>query len=114
MIDLEFIYVDFGYFRNGRGMSALKLARFFDKPAVLRTSAAVEFDLIEWGAAGTVDLYGTMIADAVSSGGEFSVELGVGSIEQDVYALAPYYRFRTDHPGLFDATSSVSPIWMRS
>ncbi len=103
MIDLEFIYVDFGYFRNGRGISALKLARFFDKPAVLRTSAAVEFDLIEWGAAGTVDLYRTMIADAVSSGGEFSVELGVGSIEQDIYALAPYYRFRTDHPGLFDA-----------
>jgi len=102
MIDLEFIYVDFGYFRNGRGISALKLARFFDKPAVLRTSAAVEFDLIEWGAAGTVDLYGTMIADAVSSGGEFSVELGVGSIEQDIYALAPYYRFRSDNSDIFD------------
>jgi len=105
-IEAEFFYHQYGYFRNGRGMAELKLARYFDKPVVLCTSAATKPDLEEWGAAGTVDLYGTMIADAVSSGGEFYVELGVGSMddptEHDINALAPYYRFRTDHPGLFD------------
>lgn len=106
MIDLEFFYLDFGYFRNGRGIAPLKLTRYFDKPAMLRTSISAHEDLVAWGAAGTIDIYGTMIADAVSSGGEFHVDLGVGPmdgpIEQDINALAPYYRFRTDHPGLFD------------
>jgi len=100
-IEAEFFYRFYGYFRNGRGMGELKLARFFDKPVVLRTAIPTLEDLVEWGAARTVDLYGTMIADAVSSGGEFYVEQRQGNVEQDVAALAPYYRFRTDHTDLF-------------
>jgi len=106
MIDLEFFYADFGYFRNGRGIAPLKLTRYFDKPAVMRTSVSAEGDIAAWGAAGTVDLFGTMIADAVSSGGEFYVE---GSVEQDVAALTPFYRFRGDNPGLFDGLQSLEP-----
>lgn len=113
MLDLEFFYLELGYFRNGRGIAPLKLARYFDKPAMLRTSISAHDDLIEWGAAGTVDLYGTMIADAVSSGGEFFIDQWVGPmdgpIEQDINALAPYYRFRTDHPGLFDDLEPLKP-----
>jgi hypothetical protein len=109
MIDLEFFYADLGYFRNGRGIAPLKLTRYFDKPAMMRTSISAHDDLAAWGAAGTVDLYRTMIADAVSSGGEFDVELGVGPIAQDSNALAPYYRFRTDHPDLFDDLESLEP-----
>jgi len=106
MIDLEFFYADLGYFRNARGIAPLKLTRHFDKPALMRTSVSAESDLAEWGAEGTVDLYGTMIADAVSSGGEFYVE---GNIEQDIVALAPYYRFRADHPGLFEDLKPLAP-----
>ncbi len=106
MIDLEFFYADLGYFRNARGIAPLKLTRHFDKPALMRTSISAETDLAEWGAEGTVDLYGTMIADAVSSGGEFYVE---GSTEQDIVALAPYYRFRADHPGLFEDLKPLEP-----
>jgi hypothetical protein len=106
MIDLEFFYADFGYFRNGRGIAPLKLTRYFDKPAVLRTSVSAEGDLAAWGAAGSVDLFKTMIADAVSSGGEFYVE---GSVEQDIAALAPYYRFRIDRPDLFDDLEPLEP-----
>ncbi|MGB2955097.1 MAG: hypothetical protein WBB64_03915 [Anaerolineales bacterium] len=106
IIDLEFFYADLGYFRNARGIAPLKLTRHFDKPALMRTSVSAEPDLAEWGAEGTVDLYGTMIADAVSSGGEFYVE---GSVEQDIVALAPYYRFRADHPGLFKDLKPLEP-----
>ncbi len=106
MIDLEFYYTDLGYFRNGRGIAPLKLTRYFDKPALMRTSVSAEPDLAKWGPEGTVDLFGTMIADAVSSGGEFYVE---GSVEQDISALAPYYRFRTDHPNLFEELKPFEP-----
>ena len=106
MIDLEFFYTDLVYFRNGRGIAPLKLTRFFDKPALMRTSVSAEPDLAKWGREGTVDLFGTMIADAVSSGGEFYVE---GNIEQDVATLAPYYRFRTDHPNLFEDLEPLEP-----
>lgn len=47
-----------------------------------------------------------MIADAVSSGGEFYVE---GSVEQDIAALVPYYRFRADNVGLFDGLEPLEP-----
>ena len=106
MIDLEFFYADLGYFRNARGIAPLKLTRHFDKPAIMRTSVSAEPDLAKWGVKGTVDLFATMIADAVSSGGEFYVE---GSVEQDIYALTPYYRFRTDHPNLFEGLKPLEP-----
>lgn len=106
MIDLEFFYTDLGYFRNGRGIAPLKLTRFFDKPAQMLTSISAEPDLSEWGAEGTVDLFRTMIADALSSGGAFYVER---SFEQDMAALEPYYRFRTDHPELFEGLKPLEP-----
>jgi hypothetical protein len=106
MIDLEFFYADLGYFRNARGVAPLKLTRYFDKPAIMRTSVSAEPDLAEWGSEGTVDLFGTMIADAVSSGGTFYVE---GSVEQDIAALVPYYRFRSDHSDLFEDLKPLDP-----
>jgi len=43
-----------------------------------------------------------MIADACASGGAFHLEQGGHQLVQDLTALAPYYNFVPDNPGLFN------------
>jgi hypothetical protein len=103
----EIPYSDYDYFPGARTIAPLKLADYFDIPLSFLSQLTARPQLAAWGREKTVNLYRTMIADAVASGGSFNVEIHNQDLEQDMDAIGPYYHFRMDYPFLFDGLEPV-------
>ncbi len=101
-VDMECSYGRFGYFPQTRFFGSVKLAQSLGKKAYTLTAMDTRSALLERGTEKTVNLYKTMIADSCAVGGAFYVEEGGHGIQQDIDALAPYYRFPLEHPELFE------------
>ena len=107
-VDMECSYEKFGYFPRTRFFGSVRLAQSLGRKAYVLTAMDTRSALRERGSEDTVNLYRTMIADACAAGGAFYVEEGGHGIQQDIEALAPYYRFPLEHPELFEGLTPVT------
>jgi len=103
----EIFYYENGYFPNYRGFSTVKLGQAFNKNCNLLTSLSTRSDIASKGKDLTVNLYRTMIADAYSSGGNFTVEEGFWGIELDIDSLDEYFQFPIQNSDFFNDTSPL-------
>ncbi|MFC1978439.1 PKD domain-containing protein [Chloroflexota bacterium] len=102
-VNLEWHYMDHTFFPVGRAFSTVKLAEAFGKMSTVLTDMPTRANIRDTlGVEGSTTLYMTMIADACASGGAFHLEQGGHQLVQDLTALAPYYNFVPDNPGLFN------------
>ncbi|MFC1998855.1 PKD domain-containing protein [Chloroflexota bacterium] len=101
-VNLEWHYIGNEYFPTGRAFATAKLAEAFGKPSTTLTDMATRADIKTRGTSLSTTLYQTMIADAYAGGGAFHLEQGGHQLVQDLTALAPYYNFVPDNPGLFN------------
>ncbi len=104
----EFPYDMYGYFPAARTTGTQKLYQHFNRPATYMTQLTTKPDIIAWGVSNTVNLYRTIIADAIANGGAADIEQGEHAYDQDMNLLGPYYRFPLDYPFLFDELEPIT------
>lgn len=103
----EIPYGDYGFFPGARTIAPLELAHYFDIRLSFLSQMTARPQMAAWGKENTVNLYRTMIADAVVNGGTFNVEINIHDLEQDMDAIGPYYHFALDYPLLFEGMEPV-------
>jgi len=114
-VDTEFSYSvtdDWGgapaYFPWARTVATGKLLRGLGLPAKFSTNVRAREEIAPRGRLNT-GLYRTLIADGYAGGQSFYVEEGGHNIHTDFPAIAPWYKFVSDHPEWFRYASPTPP-----
>jgi len=107
-LESEFPYHKYNNFPGARTTHTNKLTGYFDIPLISMTFMHMRPTIVEWGKENTVNLYRTMIADAVASGGAFHIEINRHEIDQDMDVIGPYYHFLLDNPPLYEEVEPLS------
>lgn len=114
-LELEISYVsgdDWGgrpdYHPRARALTTIKLAHALGLPGRVLTNLAARQDIVAHGLRNTA-LYRSLAAEAFAAGGIFAVEELAHGVRTDFAAIAPWYRFVTEMPALFNGLAPLPP-----